>query len=77
MKPGEIKLADLYAFIEKQKINEFQRQQFEVGLWKENINLKQSYLTKFYMNSELAAFGISSPRCDGDYSILYWGTTCP
>jgi hypothetical protein len=28
------------------------------------------------MNSELAAFGISSPRCDGDYNILYWATTC-
>ena len=51
MKPGEIKLADLYSFIEKQKINEFQRKQFEVGLWKENIDLKHSYLTKFYMNS--------------------------
>ena len=29
------------------------------------------------MNSELTAFGLSSPRCDGDYNILYWGTMCP
>lgn len=41
-------------------------------MWKENIRNRHTYMTKFLCNSELAAFGLSTPQSDGDYRILYW-----
>lgn len=53
--------------ISQSKLTPECRSQFEVGPWKENIKNRHCYLTNFFINADLASFGICSPLNDGDY----------